>query len=130
MNAQEMFMERPQYEALLPYELPKGSAQLHVFTREFHYKSSYGHGVIPVGFVTDFASIPSFFKRYIDDDDPRILAPSLRHDHRYTTQEIPRNQADLELALGMRACGARLDQCLAVWIAVRLGGWFYWRKRA
>lgn len=128
MTVQEMFPSRPRFEAVLPHEL-RGGAQLYVFTEDWHYHSpTHGHGVIPAGFTTDFASIPGFFRRYMDDDDPRILLPALRHDHRYTKQDIPRAEADAELEEGMAACGARWDQRKAVRLAVRLFGGKHWKS--
>lgn len=128
MTAQEMFPNRPRFEAMLPHELKDKTVQLYVFTEPFTYNSPvHGSGVIPAGFTTDFASIPAFFRRYMDDDDPRILCPSLRHDHRYATRQIARKDADLELVEGMEACGARWDQRKAVYTAVRLGGGSHWK---
>lgn len=128
MTVQQMFPARPRFEAVLPHEL-RGGAQLYVFTEEWAYNSpKYGSGVIPAGFTTDFASIPGFFRRYMDDDDPGILCPSLRHDHRYSTRAIPRADADDELAEGMAACGARWDQRKAVKLAVRLFGGSHWKS--
>lgn len=122
MTAKEQFPERPQFEALAPHEL-NGTTQLYVFTRPWPYRSPRGDGVIPEGFVTDFASIPAFFRRYMDDDDPRILYAALRHDHRYKTGALSRQDADKELAFdGMKALGARWDQRNAVYTAVRVGG--------
>lgn len=126
MTAKDMFPTRPRFEAVQPHEL-RGTTQLYVFTEDWAYHSPvHGHGVIPAGFTTDFASIPAVFRRYMDDDDPRILLPSLRHDHRYSTRAIPRKDADRELIEGMDACGARWDQKKAVYAAVRIGGGSHW----
>jgi len=37
------------------------------------------------GFKTDFASVPNWAKRYIDNDDPMIVIPSIVHDINYYT---------------------------------------------
>lgn len=127
MTAQQQFPERPVFEPLLPYEL-KGKTQLYVFTKDWHYGSRFKAGMIPAGFTTDFASIPGFFRRYLDDDSPVILYPALRHDHRYATGALSRKDADTELIEGMEVCGARWDQRQAVRTAVRLFGGRHYRK--
>lgn len=127
MTAADMFPRRPQFEAIHPDDV--GSTQLYVFLSDWEYHSpKFGSGVVPAGFVTDFASIPAFFRRYMDDDDPGILYPSLRHDHRYTTKTIPREHADEEMAEGMKACGARWDQIIAAHRAVRMFGGSRWKE--
>jgi hypothetical protein len=123
-----MFPGRPRFEALLPHELGGGTVGIYAFTEPFQYNSpQFGSGAIEVGFTTDFASIPAFFRRYMDDDDPRILCAALRHDHRYSLQNISRHDADLELVEGMEALGARWDQRQAVYRAVRMFGGSHWK---
>lgn len=122
MTAQEQFPERPQFEALPPWECPDGK-QLYVFTKAWPFRSRFGGGVVPEGFITDFASIPGFFRRYLNDDSPIILYPAIRHDLRYKEGKLPRKDADVEIAYdGMEACGARWDQRQAVYAALRIGG--------
>lgn len=115
------FPLRPKLEAMLPEEV-KGP-QLYVFTEDFtHVSPKYGVVVIPAGFTTDFASIPSAALFYLDDDDPRILLPSCVHDYRYKTGNLPRQEADEELRQNMIACGARPSMAAVVYRMVRLFG--------
>jgi len=41
---------------------------------------------VPLGFETDFASVPAFAKCYIDDNDFKIRSPAVMHDFLYTAQ--------------------------------------------
>ena len=127
MTSSEMFPTRPRLEAVHPADLG-GGPQLYAFTDDWRYHSpKYGSGLIVAGFTTDFASVPAFFRRYLDDDDPRVLFPAIRHDHRYTLKTIPRKDADDEFAEGMKACGARWDQVIAAHRAVRMFGGSRWK---
>jgi len=125
---QRMFPTRPRYEALKPHELPDPKVQLHRFIEEFHYHSpAFGQVTIPVGFTTDFASIPGLVKWWLDDDDSRILCPSLVHDRRYDEKTGTRLSADIELMFNMIVCGARPTMAFAVFLSVRIGGGSHWK---
>ncbi|MBS0328208.1 MAG: DUF1353 domain-containing protein [Proteobacteria bacterium] len=92
-----------------------------------------GKVTVPLGFLTDFASIPRAALWYIDDDDPGILFASIIHDFLYKQagqledgRKYTREGADMVLREGMQVCGARKDQCAAVYAAVRLFGGSHW----
>jgi len=82
---------------------------------------------VPVGFQTDFASIPRIAWRYIDPEDPCIAYPSVIHDHLYSTQACSRETADQVLREAMQVAGARIDQRAVVYRMVRLFGGSYWK---
>jgi len=127
MTAPEQFPSRPQVEAYLPWETKSG---LWTFTKAFPFVSRFGAGEIPVGTETDFGSIPQWFHGVIDDDDPKALCPYLRHDARYTAQDIDRADADTELREGMLACGAGPIKAWLVYRAVRLFGGSHWQAKS
>lgn len=122
----ELFPKRPRFEALLPHECVDGK-QLFVFTDEFICNTpNNGQVVIPVGFITDFASIPGIAKGWLDDDDPRILCPSCIHDFRYK-MGFDRKKADQELCDLMSLCGARRTMGWTVKLMVRIFGGTHWQ---
>lgn len=119
---------------------PAGSRQRYALMGSLTYVSASlsGNGriVAPAGFTTDFASIPTVVQIYLDDDDPVILRPSVVHDWVYACagrlpegRTLTRREADRLFIEGMRALGARRDQCAVVWAAVRLCGWWAWGRR-
>ncbi len=126
MTAQEQFPQRPQVEAFLPWEPESG---LWKFSKSFPYQSRFGAGEIQVGTETDFGSIPKWLRGIVDDDDPKALCPYLRHDDRYETQVLPREDADTELHEGMRDCGAGIIKAWLVYRAVRMFGGSHWKTR-
>jgi hypothetical protein len=92
-------------------------------TRDF-LCTVFGHGTIrvPVGFQTDFASIPKVLLWYIDTDDPVIREAAVVHDYLYSTAMYPREVADRILIEGMRVLGASQMQRFATYCGVRIGG--------
>lgn len=117
-------------------------AQLYEVTHDFTYLSDkLGHVVTvpgrsataPIGFVTDFASIPRAAWEIIDPEDPIIAWPSVIHDYLYSCKgKLPdgfrynREKADGVLREGMECCGASSLIRNAVYQAVRLGGAAHW----
>lgn len=99
-------------------------------TIEFFYRNM--KYVIPVGFVSDGASIPRLFWRILD---PRInsktLKPSIKHDFVYRTPSvrITRKQADKMYYQELRENDYRRCKCVLVYLGVRLGGWLSYKKR-
>ncbi len=94
---------------------------------------------VPVGFVTDFASIPRV---------ARIIIPKLGkwtkaaviHDYLYQNSESgtryetgyikwSRKGADIVFRDAMADLGVVAWKRWVMWAAVRIGGWLAWRKR-
>lgn len=128
---------RPKFEALTAAELAQRgvSGPLFVLLEEYHVDvDGVGRVSIPPGFETDWASIPPMCRAYLDDDDPRILVPSLIHDYLYSTQgevtilapRLTREESDDVLRRLMIFCGASAARALTVYLAVRIGGASYW----
>ncbi len=86
---------------------------------------------IPVGFETDFASVPRFFWRVMHPTDPCIGKAGVVHDYIYRTPTAPvtRQRADEELATMMAILGAPAWKCRMAYAAVRLGGSRAYRTR-
>lgn len=101
---------------------------------------------IPSGFKTDFASIPRLFWSFIAPSDSTILVPAIAHDYLYSHTWIEgyelvegklgqekkvrfnRLKADLLLRDKMRSFKARIIKRNLVFLAVRLFGWWRYKK--
>lgn len=89
--------------------------------------------VIPRWFRTDLASIPAAFRWLISVNERHRLA-SLPHDLIYTMhccgERTPsRYEADAVLLEFCQLMGVTRWKSLAIFHAVRVGGWVTWRKR-
>lgn len=102
-----------------------------IVREEFVYVSPRITVRVPVGFETDFASIPRLVWRWMPPTDRRIGKPSIIHDFLYRTPAIrfTRQEADNELREAMKCVGANAFDRHAVYWAVRAGGWKAWRER-
>lgn len=129
------FHNRLKIEAWLPHELPEGSVQLWTLLEDFVFDSTIlGRLAAAKDLTTDFASIPRIAWRYIDPEDPVIMAASVIHDQLYKLMGIlpegtkyTREQADQVLIEIMKASGARWDQQKVVYRMVRLFGASHWK---
>lgn len=99
------------------------------FQQELTVSSTFcGTFSIPLGFVTDGATIPKFFWNTLSDTDPNILYPSFAHDFGYSVHgclpdhTVTKDQVDQMLRELMRLYGAPEWQCNAVYEAVHLFG--------
>jgi len=84
---------------------------------------------VPVGFVTDFASIPQALQAIIRANGPYIL-PAVVHDYLYWKQACTRQQADQVLLLGMIENQVREVHRTAIHSAVSVAGGFAWSDNA
>jgi hypothetical protein len=85
--------------------------------------------VIPIGFVTDFASIPPALQSIIQQNGPYQL-PALVHDFLYWDQTCTRRQADQLLMLAMIEHKVKPIHRTAIYNAVRAAGQFAWEGNA
>ena len=83
---------------------------------------------VPIGFVTDFASIPRF-ARIIIPKLGRFTKSSVVHDYLYQHGSLTRKQADLCFRDGMKELGVSKFRYTAMYIAVRVFGSFAWKRR-
>lgn len=90
---------------------------------------------VPKGYVTDLATVPSLFSFVVENDSPVIIRPAVVHDDLYSCRgklpsvTLTRAQADAILVDGMKTLGANALQRNAVWCAVRVFGWQFWRDK-
>lgn len=90
---------------------------------------TFGRLEVPVGFITDLASVPGIARAF-PDFDPTGLSrrPAVVHDWLYTTKPIPRHQADLFLCEALKAEGLPVGIADAYYGAVRLFGDSHWSE--
>ena len=98
---------------------------------EFEYQSdTLGHSVVvPLGFITDFASIPQMLRGALPVWNTYGPA-AVVHDYLYWTQTTTRETADAVLLEAMRVLG--VDDAVAALIhtGVRVGGQASWDNNA
>ena len=81
---------------------------------------------VPAGTLTDLASIPRAFAWLFAPDGP-YAAAAVVHDRLYREGLVSRRMADLILFEAMGVLGIPLWQRLAIYAAVRIGGWAAFR---
>lgn len=122
----------PAQQPIAPVDFRPFSDGMHWIVRE---PLTYVIGVsqesvtVPVGFVTDFASIPQALQAIIRANGPYIL-PAVVHDYLYWTQACTREQADRVMLLGMIENQVRDVHRIAIHEAVRIAGGFAWDGNA
>lgn len=99
----------------------------YILTSRLSYITNLGDKInVPKGFKTNFASVPSLVKFYIDDDDWQIRAPSVVHDYLYSRESddlgFSRKQADEILLEAMVGLGMRKTKALLIYYILRLFG--------
>lgn len=84
---------------------------------------------VSAGFRTDLASIPRAFLAVVTPNGRERLA-AIVHDYLYETQPAwcTRKLADQIFLEAMRALGETWSRRSLMYMAVRTGGWLYWRK--
>jgi hypothetical protein len=84
---------------------------------------------VPIGFVTDFASIPRIFWSLLRPDGDYAHA-AVVHDYMYWTQVHPRNVADEILRNDMQDLGVGSATFATIYRAVRVFGAIAWHDNA
>jgi hypothetical protein len=84
---------------------------------------------VPVGFVTDLASIPPALQSFIQQNGPYLL-PAVVHDYLYWKQTCTRDQSDQILLLAMIEHAVPEAQRFALYQAVHFAGMFAWDENA
>ena len=84
-----------------------------------------GEIVVPAGFVTDFASVPRWPLTFLLAGDT-AHAPAVVHDFLYGTRRVRRATADLVFLEAMVLTGVPRWRRAAMWVAVRIFGWWRW----
>lgn len=83
---------------------------------------------IPVDFVTDFGSIPSWIPNWIANPQGKAKRSYVMHDYLYKNQLNSRLVDDALLNEGMIVDGVNWFQRFTVYRGIRLGGWLTWGK--
>lgn len=99
-----------------------------VVDHPFMYQSDVAEKTltIPVGFVTDFASIPVALSSVFGDIGQRA---SLPHDFEYSKKgSLPRDVADAVLKEACLVSGVSSIKANAIYAGVRAFGWMFFRK--
>lgn len=84
---------------------------------------------VPVGFVTDFASVPQVFWSLLPKDGNYTFAAIL-HDYLYWVQDREREEADKVLQVVMKEFNVDFATMNAIYYAVRAGGGGAWKANA
>lgn len=81
-----------------------------------------GRVVVPVGFSTDFASVPRIPLAYMLFGDV-VHEPAVIHDYLYATHKVSRSIADRVMVEAMTASNINVCRRWLMWVGVRLFGW-------
>ncbi len=84
---------------------------------------------VPVGFITDLASIPRLFWSLLSPVG-EYTYPAIIHDYLYWIQDRPREDADAILRIGMQEFGIDGTTVAAIYSAVRAAGGGAWNSNA
>lgn len=100
-------------------------------TTPFEYRSKkYRIIRVPVGFLTDGASIPSFAQSLIGSPwGGKYARIAVIHDFLYKTHKVSRIIADRIFAEGMKIMGVSWWRRILMYQAVRRFGWMVWNKK-
>lgn len=99
-----------------------------IIDHPFRYQSDIaGPITVPVGFYTDFASVPRLGIVYAMLGD-RAHEPAVVHDWLYYSALTDRHMADNILMEAMVVLGLPFWQRYPIWWGVRIGGWVAWNE--
>lgn len=84
---------------------------------------------VPVGFVTDFASIPRAFWSLLRPD-AQYTYPAIIHDYLYWDQSVSRREADNVFKAVMEDFKIKPVTIATIYSGVRMGGGFAWNENA
>lgn len=84
---------------------------------------------VPIGFVTDFASVPRVFWTALPRDG-QYTYPAIIHDYLYWEQPVSRKDADYVLDCAMGDFNVPAVTRGAIYAAVRVGGGIAWKENA
>lgn len=122
-------------EVVGAFYLMRFADPFYVVTKEIAWKpnppqaADYRAVTVPVGFVTDFASIPRVFWSVLRPDGDYAYAAVI-HDYLYWEQSIPRKTADEILRFAMQDLHVKSAEISVIYDGVRLGGGIAWDKNA
>lgn len=95
-----------------------------VLAHKLTYVTDAGEVIeVPAGFETDLASIPRLLHWMIPVNG-KHRAAAIIHDYLYTIRDRSRAEADAIFLEAMKESGVRWTQRRAMYLGVRMGGWF------
>ncbi len=83
---------------------------------------------VPMGFITDFASIPRIFWIIIGHPTGEYGKAAVIHDYLYYKQTTTRRYADRIFLEAMKVLEVSWWRRRAMWLAVRSFGWRPWNR--
>ena len=111
-------------------QVEEGRGRCHWFlTAALIYKGTKDEFIVPAGFGTDFASVPRLFWAVFPPYG-RFTKAAVVHDWLYRTHAVSRKDADGIFHRIMRELGTKWWRRRLMYLAVRLFGWYGWRKNA
>jgi hypothetical protein len=84
--------------------------------------------VVPMGFITDFASVPRIIGAWLLYGGKGKRAAVI-HDWLYSTQYVSRKVADAVFEEALKASGYAEWEVAGMYAGVRIGGWVAWNKK-
>jgi hypothetical protein len=100
-----------------------------VLAQALKYKTAAGELItVPVGFVTDLASVPVGFRNLFPIND-RSRKAAVVHDYLYSLKnggDKGREKADQIFLHAMKLCGVAWWKRSLMYRAVRMFGWWFW----
>lgn len=94
---------------------------------EIGFKGSNNKILIPLGFLTDFLSIPFPFTEFVNNDGPYAAAGAL-HDFLYSGKILERKECDRQLYDSLISLKCSKIKSVLIWSTVRLFGNKYYGK--
>ena len=102
--------------------------QRYRFTKELKVVYKNINVTIPVGFYTDFGSIPKVLHSILSPMDRKCIVAYAVHDYLFYTGDIPRVEADKNMLKLMKKYGVSWWKRKSVYRGVRAGGMFAWNE--
>lgn len=120
--------------ATTPLHLGRFADRVYFLTTQIEWAPNQGQESfkkvrVPVGFVTDFASIPRIFWSLLPPDG-LYTYPAIVHDYLYWEQPVKRSEADDILRYAMQDFKVDSVTINTIFSGVRLGGEVAWRENA
>jgi hypothetical protein len=116
-----------------PLHVGRFADRMYFLLSEIEWRPETGQHVsavrVPVGFVTDFASIPRAFWSLLPPD-ALYTYPAILHDYLYWDQRGTRADADLTLRYAMEEFKVSKPTIETIYAGVRVGGELAWRANA
>jgi hypothetical protein len=116
-----------------PLHVGRFADPMYYLLKEIEWEPEPGQKVVgvrvPVGFVTDFASIPRAFWSLLRPDGSYTY-PAILHDYLYWEQKGTRADADLTLRYAMEEFKVEKLQIETIYTGVRVGGEVAWRENS